>query len=67
MSDRQVKVPPTQYVSNLDAGEHGILFYTSIEEMRNISADYKMNQPYLIGRSLLVIPIVNVRFVYVRN
>jgi hypothetical protein len=36
MSERRVKVPPTQYVSNLDAGEHGILFYTSIDEMRNI-------------------------------
>jgi hypothetical protein len=36
LSNRQITVPPTQYVSSLDAGEHGILFYTSIEEMRNI-------------------------------
>jgi hypothetical protein len=36
MSDRQIEVPPTQYVSSVDAGEHGMLFYTSIEEMRDI-------------------------------
>ena len=36
MSNRHISIPPTQYVSNLDAGEHGILFYTSKEEMRNI-------------------------------
>jgi hypothetical protein len=36
MSNRQIVIPPTQYVSNLGAGEHGILFYTSKEEMRNI-------------------------------
>ena len=36
MSDRQIEVPPTQYVSSLDPGEHGILIYTSREEMRNI-------------------------------
>ena len=36
MSNTQITVPPTQYVSSLNAGEHGILFYTSIEEMRNI-------------------------------
>jgi MEDS: MEthanogen/methylotroph, DcmR Sensory domain len=36
MSNRQIVIPPTKYVSNLDAGEHGILFYTSKEEMRNI-------------------------------
>ena len=36
MSDRQIKVPPNQYVSSLGAGEHGIIFYTSKEEMRDI-------------------------------
>ena len=36
MSYRQVVIPPTQYVSNLGADEHGILFYTSRKEMRNI-------------------------------
>jgi hypothetical protein len=36
MSNRQIVIPPTQYVSNLGAGEHGILFYTSRKEMRNI-------------------------------
>jgi hypothetical protein len=36
MSDRQIALAPTQYVSSLDAGEHGILFYTSREEMWNI-------------------------------
>ncbi|MDQ3837629.1 MAG: MEDS domain-containing protein, partial [Thermoproteota archaeon] len=36
MSDRQIEIPPNQYVSNLDAGEHGVIFYTSKEEMRNI-------------------------------
>jgi hypothetical protein len=36
MSNRQVEISPAQYVSNLGAGEHGILFYTSLEEMRNI-------------------------------
>jgi hypothetical protein len=36
MSNRQVSIPPAQYVSNLNAGEHGILFYTSKEEMRKI-------------------------------
>ena len=36
ISNRQISIPPSQYVSNLDAGEHGILFYTSKEEMRDI-------------------------------
>jgi DcmR-like sensory protein len=36
MSNRQVVLPPTQYVSNLGADEHGILFYTSRKEVRNI-------------------------------
>ncbi len=36
LSDRQIEIPPNQYVSNLDAGEHGVIFYTSKEEMRNI-------------------------------
>jgi hypothetical protein len=36
MSDRQIEIAPTQYVSSLSAGEHGIIFYTSKEEMRNI-------------------------------
>jgi MEDS: MEthanogen/methylotroph, DcmR Sensory domain len=36
MSDRQIKVSPNQYVNSLGAGEHGIIFYTSKEEMRDI-------------------------------
>jgi hypothetical protein len=36
MSSRQILIPPTQYVSSLGAGEHGVIFYTSKEEMRNI-------------------------------
>lgn len=36
MAKREVKVPPTEYVSNIKAGEHGVMFYTSREDMRNI-------------------------------
>jgi hypothetical protein len=36
MAKRQVNVPPTEYVSNIKAGEHGVMFYTSKKEMRNI-------------------------------
>ena len=36
MSNRQIVIPPSQYVSSLGAGEHGILFYASRKEMRNI-------------------------------
>lgn len=36
LSNRQIEIPPNQYVSSLGAGEHGTIFYTSKEEMRNI-------------------------------
>jgi hypothetical protein len=36
MSDRQVQTPPIAYVSNLKAGEHGCIFFTSLAEMRKI-------------------------------
>jgi hypothetical protein len=36
MASRQVNVPPVEYVSNIKAGEHGVMFYTSMEDMRNI-------------------------------
>ena len=36
MAKREVKVPPTEYVSNIKGGEHGVMFYTSREDMRNI-------------------------------
>lgn len=36
LSNRQIEIPPNQYVSSVGAGEHGTIFYTSKEEMRNI-------------------------------
>jgi hypothetical protein len=36
MSGRQIEIPPNEYVSSIGAGEHGVVFYTSKEEMRNI-------------------------------
>lgn len=36
MAKREVKVPPEEYVSNIKGGEHGVMFYTSREDMRNI-------------------------------
>lgn len=36
LSDRQIEIPPKQYVSCLGAGENGVIFYTFKEEMRNI-------------------------------
>ena len=36
MAKREVKIPPTEYVSNIKGGEHGVMFYTSRDDMRNI-------------------------------
>jgi hypothetical protein len=36
MAKREVRVPPTEYVSDIRGGEHGVMFYTSREDMRNI-------------------------------
>lgn len=36
MASRQVPVPPVEYVTNIRGGEHGVMFYTSIEDMRKI-------------------------------
>jgi hypothetical protein len=36
LSNRQVKIPAPEYVSGLGAGEHGVMFYTSLREMRDI-------------------------------
>lgn len=36
MAKREVRVPPEEYVSNIKGGEHGVMFYTSKEDMRNI-------------------------------
>lgn len=36
MSDRQITLPATDYVSSLIGGEHGVMFYTSKQEMRII-------------------------------
>jgi len=36
MSTRQINTPPIEFVTNLKAGEHGCIFYTSHEEMQKI-------------------------------
>ena len=36
MSTRQINTPPIEFVTNLKAGEHGCIFYTSQEEMQKI-------------------------------
>lgn len=36
LSKRQVKMPAQQYVRGVAAGEHGVMFYTSLNEMRDI-------------------------------
>lgn len=36
MAKREIRVPPAEYVSNIKGGEHGIMFYISREDMRNI-------------------------------
>ncbi|MGH9975257.1 MAG: MEDS domain-containing protein, partial [Nitrososphaeraceae archaeon] len=40
MAKRRVDVPPAEYVSNIKAGEHGVMFYISKEVMRNIFFAY---------------------------
>ena len=36
MASRRVDVPPVEYVKNIKGGEHGVMFYTSQEDMRKI-------------------------------
>lgn len=36
MASRQVHVPSVEYVRDVREGEHGVMFYTSIEDMRKI-------------------------------
>jgi len=36
MASRRVDVPPVEYVRNIKGGEHGMMFYTSKEDMRKI-------------------------------
>lgn len=36
MASRQVDIPPIEYVKNIKEGEHGVMFYTSQEDMRKI-------------------------------
>ncbi|MGH9982646.1 MAG: MEDS domain-containing protein [Nitrososphaeraceae archaeon] len=36
MASRQVKVSPVKYVKDIRGGEHGVMFYTSKEDMRKI-------------------------------
>jgi MEDS: MEthanogen/methylotroph, DcmR Sensory domain len=36
MASRRVDVPPVEYVRNIKGGEHGVMFYTSREDMRKI-------------------------------
>jgi hypothetical protein len=36
LPDRQIETSSYRYVGSLGAAEHGLIFYTSKEEMRNI-------------------------------
>lgn len=36
LASRRVDVPPAEYVRNIKGGEHGVMFYTSKEDMRKI-------------------------------
>jgi MEDS: MEthanogen/methylotroph, DcmR Sensory domain len=36
MASRRVDVPPEEYVRNIEGGEHGVIFYTSKQDMRKI-------------------------------
>jgi MEDS: MEthanogen/methylotroph, DcmR Sensory domain len=35
-ASRRVDVPPDEYVRNIEGGEHGVIFYTSKQDMRKI-------------------------------